>query len=77
MEVVTINRQWCKGCGICVAFCRPKALGLEDGKASVVNPEACIACGLCEFYCPDLAITFAGRPKKNATAPAGQEVSGA
>ncbi len=66
MDVVTINRQWCKGCGICVAFCRPKALQLEDGKSVMANADACIACGLCELYCPDLAITFAGRPKKQA-----------
>ena len=77
MEVVTINRQWCKGCGICVAFCRPKALGLDADKAAVVNAEACIACGLCELYCPDLAITFAGRPKKGVAASAGDEATGA
>lgn len=77
MEVVSIHRQWCKGCGICVAFCRPKALALDaDGKACVANPEACIACGLCELYCPDLAIVFAGRPKKGAAASsAGEDLS--
>ncbi len=27
---VIINREWCKGCGICVAFCPKKALDLDD-----------------------------------------------
>ena len=56
MEAVTINRQWCKGCGICVAFCPKEALKLENEKA-VPIPERCIACGMCELYCPDLAVS--------------------
>jgi len=56
---ILINRQWCKGCGICVAFCRPGALELNsrdvESKA-VWDAEKCIHCGLCELYCPDLAI---------------------
>jgi 2-oxoglutarate ferredoxin oxidoreductase subunit delta len=27
---VVINREWCKGCGICVVFCPKEALVLED-----------------------------------------------
>ena len=36
-QTVVINRDWCKGCGICVAFCPKQALILDDeGKASWV-----------------------------------------
>lgn len=54
---VKINKEWCKGCGICVAFCPKKVLDLDDEpKACCVNPEECISCGLCELRCPDMAI---------------------
>ncbi len=54
---IIINREWCKGCGICVAFCPKQALSLDDEeKACWVNPEDCITCGLCELRCPDVAI---------------------
>ncbi len=52
-----INKEWCKGCGICVHFCPKKVLELDrEGKVDVVRPEDCIACELCELRCPDLAI---------------------
>ena len=52
-----INREWCKGCGICVAFCPKKVLELdEEEKATAVRKDDCIACRLCELRCPDLAI---------------------
>jgi 2-oxoglutarate ferredoxin oxidoreductase subunit delta len=52
-----INREWCKGCGICVAFCPKKVLELDrHEKAVAARPEDCIACRLCELRCPDLAI---------------------
>jgi len=54
---ITIKALRCKGCGICVAFCPKKVLGINLlGKVQVVDGEACIACGQCELRCPDYAI---------------------
>ncbi len=59
----TINRDWCKGCGICVAFCPKTVLELDDqDKAVAVRMEDCIACRLCELRCPDLAIEVETEP---------------
>ena len=49
------DEKWCKGCGICVAFCPKKVLTLEE-KVKIVNPDECIFCGQCEQRCPDYAI---------------------
>ena len=58
---VEVNVKWCKGCGICVAFCPKNALALgDDGKVYVANPEACSGCRLCELRCPDFAVTVLG-----------------
>lgn len=55
---IHINRQWCKGCGICTALCGKKVLLLDNrGKAVAANPAACTACGRCEAHCPDFAIS--------------------
>ncbi|MCP3954219.1 MAG: 4Fe-4S dicluster domain-containing protein [Desulfobacterales bacterium] len=52
-----IDRDWCKGCGICVGLCPKKVLELDDkDKVIAARPEDCIACKLCEIRCPDLAI---------------------
>jgi 2-oxoglutarate ferredoxin oxidoreductase subunit delta len=53
----TINREWCKGCGICVHFCPKQVLELDESdKAVAAHIENCIACKLCELRCPDLAV---------------------
>jgi 2-oxoglutarate ferredoxin oxidoreductase subunit delta len=57
LKVIEINRDWCKGCGICVHLCPKKVLELDTkDKAVVMRPEDCICCRMCELRCPDLAI---------------------
>ncbi|MFP4226956.1 MAG: ferredoxin family protein [Desulfobacterales bacterium] len=52
-----IEREWCKGCGICVHFCPKSVLELDnEQKVHPAQPDACICCRLCEYRCPDLAI---------------------
>ncbi len=51
-----INPSWCKGCGICVAFCPKNCLEMVDGKVRLKNSGDCIMCALCEQRCPDYAI---------------------
>ena len=51
-----INAQWCKGCGICEAFCPKNALEIKKGKVSLKDDSQCILCGQCELRCPDYAI---------------------
>jgi 2-oxoglutarate ferredoxin oxidoreductase subunit delta len=59
---VYIYYDWCKRCGICVAFCPTGALGRrQDGSPYVPHPEKCVHCELCDKLCPDFAITGAKR----------------
>lgn len=61
--VVTINKNWCKGCGFCVGFCPTKALALSpDYNAKgyhppyVKSPDDCRNCEFCQTICPEFAI---------------------
>jgi len=55
---ISVRREWCKSCGICIEFC-PKDVLVPDNQEKPIpeNIDACIKCGLCELRCPDFAIT--------------------
>ena len=57
-KTLVIEPSWCKGCGICVAFCPKSALELIGEKASLKDNNECVSCGMCELRCPDYAIYF-------------------
>lgn len=62
LKELVINRDWCKGCAICVQLCPKEVLELDKAeKATVMRPDDCIVCKLCELRCPDLAITVLTR----------------
>ena len=57
-----IFRDWCKSCGICIAFCPKKVIGRDENGAPVIlRPDDCIGCRFCELHCPDFAITVTER----------------
>jgi 2-oxoglutarate ferredoxin oxidoreductase subunit delta len=54
---VEFYRDWCKGCGICAAFCPAGALAMnEKGEPEINKPELCTGCTWCEIRCPDFAV---------------------
>ena len=64
---IEVNRGFCKGCGICVAFCPKGVLELDDQEKAVVkHPENCNACMLCELRCPDIAIEVKSEEQREA-----------
>jgi len=56
-----IKEEWCKGCGICVAFCPREALFLDEKSKAQEDMEKCTKCGICETFCPDFAISLIKR----------------
>lgn len=75
---VTVYPDWCKGCGLCAAFCPARVLEVgPDGKARAVREEDCVDCGFCELHCPDFAILVTSRDKSrrkgDQTVPAAGE----
>lgn len=57
---LTVEKNLCKGCAICVAFCPKGVLEMDSGKVVIKNIDACIQCGQCELRCPDYAIYLGG-----------------
>ncbi len=69
---VQFKHEWCKKCGICIAFCPRKALGLgAKGLPQLTNPSACTQCRLCELLCPDFAIMVTPRKRQGTPAREG------
>ncbi len=62
-NLVKINSERCKSCGLCVHICPKKILSIGE----VVNSKGfytvemkdqtqCIACAFCALICPDLVL---------------------
>lgn len=66
--VVDPNR--CFGSGACAKACPEEALGIVNGKATLVNAAACIGHGACVTACPSQALTLVfGTEKRGVDIP--------
>lgn len=60
---IAVDREKCKGCGICVASCPNKSIGMSkevNGKGynfAVLVADTCVGCASCGRICPDGVIT--------------------
>ncbi len=78
---VTIDREECKGCGLCLESCPPQCLEFEpDLNAYGVRParyagRGCTGCGICFYACPEpgaITVYRAIPPPKLAGTTAGE-----
>ncbi len=60
---ITISREYCKGCEICISFCPKKMICLSAelnsngySTAIVAGGEECTGCAICATVSPEAAI---------------------
>ena len=63
MPKAKIDREYCKGCDLCITVCPQKLLtasGTLNGKgyftAELLEPDKCNGCGICYTVCAEVAI---------------------
>ena len=65
MAKLTLARDTCKGCGLCITACPKQLLSLDKTSlnkkgyhpAHCKDLDSCIGCAFCATMCPDVAIT--------------------
>ena len=65
INMLSIDYERCKGCGLCAAESPKKILALNSKRLNlkgynpvdIIDPEACIRCAMCATMCPDVCIT--------------------
>ncbi len=60
-KIIQINKEKCNGCGACAAACHEGAIGMIEGKATLLRDDYCDGLGDCLPACPTGAITFIER----------------
>jgi len=63
MAKLKINKERCKGCGLCITACPKRLISLEGPvnnmglkTAKQTRPKECSGCTLCAIMCPDCVI---------------------
>ncbi|MDR3332049.1 MAG: 4Fe-4S binding protein [Synergistaceae bacterium] len=66
MAELTIDRERCKGCGLCVRACPKHILAISRSfinrqgfhPAEITDSDACVACLSCALTCPDICFVI-------------------
>ncbi|MFC1813825.1 ferredoxin family protein [Thermodesulfobacteriota bacterium] len=68
-----IDKERCKGCGLCVIVCPKTVLELSEEvnamgyfPAHQARPEDCVHCTTCCLICPDVAISIFKQAEETA-----------
>lgn len=71
-QKVEVDRNRCKGCGLCVEFCPKHALQLSEElnaighhPAELHDPEKCTACTICATMCPEGGMSVYRKRRKS------------
>ncbi len=74
MIEIRINRERCKGCGLCIEFCPSSILEASErmnekgfNPVASTDPSLCTGCKNCVIVCPDGAIAIYGERKRAKT----------
>ncbi len=57
-KIIRIDEEKCNGCGLCAKACHEGAIGMVQGKATLLREDYCDGLGDCLPACPTGAITF-------------------
>jgi 2-oxoglutarate ferredoxin oxidoreductase subunit delta len=60
---IEINKELCKGCEVCIAFCPKKLITLSNElnaagyqTSAFIDDGKCTGCAICAVVCADVAI---------------------
>ena len=64
MAKITISKELCKGCGLCIEACPKHLLGISSTVSNnsgyficeISDMNACVGCASCAIMCPDSVI---------------------
>jgi nitroreductase/NAD-dependent dihydropyrimidine dehydrogenase PreA subunit len=66
MNVMTVNKEKCYGCGICAEVCSMGIIKLKGAKQipsmSTISDQTCLNCGQCVAVCPKQALSLQAMP---------------
>ena len=60
-KIIQIDEEKCNGCGACADACHEGAIGMVNGKATLLRDDYCDGLGDCLPTCPTDAISFVER----------------